>query len=225
MRERRKPKKKDVPTAPIIPTIAPHISQASKKALDPSEVIRFDKEWKASPVKNGRTVADWNGGLYQNTTRYDSVYEIARPPGNNVRILMHGTPITNGAAIILRGFKLPTEAGMFGTGLYFTDTLDKAINFAMRGSKVGLIFRAMVSLGKEWLMEESRKSLDASQVKAAGFDSVHGKAGHTKTYPVQNIFTGEKEIKTLNFNEWAVYHRDQVRIVQCDVWVHKPKRT
>lgn len=129
------------------------------------------------------------------------------PSGNPGEVIRawHGTAGHNVGAIILEGLR-PGRGGMFGSGVY-VGPLGKAMGYA-RSSKGFLgedyfevLFECRVALGHCFQADEA---MPAGPGK--GYDSCHGKAGHTKSWG-----------GTLRYDEWVVYSPEQVVVERAYV--------
>ncbi|XP_053594432.1 poly [ADP-ribose] polymerase 1-like [Microplitis demolitor] len=113
----------------------------------------------------------------------DNVFAIERPCDNdrytrnlgNKKLLWHGTPASNIPSILYEGFRI-TKArfGMFGNGIYFSNTVSKSVNY-FGSKKHGVLFLCEVALGN--MMEQFRLQsfTNINTESAHGFNSVYGR--------------------------------------------------
>lgn len=103
--------------------------------------------------------------------------------------LYHGTSHAAAQEICATGFKLPTRAGMFGQGLYFTNVPNKSVRYAPSG----FVLVCDVAVGRTKRLAQSMASLRAAP---DGYDSVTGLT--------------REEGGTLQAPEYIVYNPSQV---------------
>lgn len=118
------------------------------------------------------------------------------------RRLFHGTRMQSVPDICLESLKVPEPrwySGMFGRGIYLAPKFVKAWGFA-GVEDTRFVFVAKVLLGRVKIMEEGDNTLTRESLPAE-YDSVHGKAGFTKTWT-----------RPLNYDEYVVYDKRQVLI-------------
>jgi len=91
----------------------------------------------------------------------------------NVKRLFHGTSIAAVKSITSDGFKLPQVQGMFGRGVYFAGTPQKAWGYCRRTPCYMLV--CDVALGATWEKREADPSCNGRS-ETTSFDSVTGLA-------------------------------------------------
>jgi len=69
--------------------------------------------------------------------RFARAREALRSESSNVKELYHGTSRVHARGIVTNGFKLPTQKGMFGKGVYFAGTPLKSWQYSMKGESQG----------------------------------------------------------------------------------------
>ena len=165
--------------------IAPHADPWRKGVL--TDQYRLHKVWKVR--------------------RYDAPYikfcndlvKVGQP--QNIKRLYHGTHVGALIGILLRGLiPLGRGASMFGQGIYLGSQV-KASGYGDWGENK-FMFYAEVALGNTRVMDDADHNLCGENLWLEGFNSVHGKAGHTKSYA-----------GTLGMDEWVVYGWNQVNLL------------
>lgn len=128
------------------------------------------------------------------------VFEQNQRGRSRVELLFHGTAGQNVRHILRTGLicpRTPSNGRMFGHGIYFANKCTKSVNYcSVRGRKTPhFLFLAEVALGTPFVAADAMSDLrDAPR----GYDSVHGKAGHTGAW-----------LGKLQFDEFIVYSAAQ----------------
>jgi len=122
--------------------------------------------------------------------------QVSREIGN-VRVLYHGTPSPNIAAIVEEGLRPGRPSCMFGSGIYLGDQ-NKAFGYT-GGGEARYLIEVETALGKVWEQERADHSLTLESVQKAGYHSVAGVAGVTAGYA-----------GALRHSEYVLYSPDQV---------------
>jgi len=146
----------------------------------------------------------------------------------NRMLLWHGSRLTNWCSILKRGLMIappeaPSTGYMFGKGIYFADMVSKSANycFASQRQPVGLLLLCEVALGN--VSEKTSADYDGHDLPKGK----HSTKGVGKTQPDQRGFivtddevcvpcgkpvhVKEAEGSALLYNEYVVYHPDQVK--------------
>lgn len=216
---RRAAKKKETPKLSEVPVrreIAElpgplrTFAELSRISLHPHELILLGQAWDIQSLKNGRTFYQWYyHGKVKASVKAKQIYRLwpTRPlsvaQGTG---LYHGTSARNAAGILVRGFKIPDHDGMFGRGIYWTDSFDKALNYVGYDDTF-IIVHARVALGNVLVAEKAMTHL---RYAPSGYDSVHGKAKQTAS--------GWTAGGTLQHNEWCIYDKARIAIQHVDIW-------
>jgi poly [ADP-ribose] polymerase 2/3/4 len=119
---------------------------------------------------------------------------------HNTALLFHGTAGQNVRHILRSGLICPRTAShgrMFGHGIYFAKRATKSTNYCStrRAGVPNFLFLAEVALGDAYVAPDALPTLRSAP---SGYDSVHGKAGHTGAW-------GGK----LQYDEFIVYEAAQ----------------
>jgi poly [ADP-ribose] polymerase 2/3/4 len=119
---------------------------------------------------------------------------------HHTALLFHGTASQNVRHILRSGLICPRTAShgrMFGHGIYFANKATKSTNYCStrRAGVPNFLFLAEVALGNAYVAPDALPTLRSAP---GGYDSVHGKAGHTGAW-------GGK----LQFDEFIVYESAQ----------------
>jgi len=124
-----------------------------------------------------------------------------KPLNRRTARLFHGTRTPVAHAIIQDGFKLPEQRSghglgpirphMFGKGIYFTSSLEKAGHFG------DTILVCEVLVGSQRVVDQADYGVTAAKLRKQGFDSVFAPPGCGG-----NVF-----------DEYVVYHPGQIRVV------------
>lgn len=156
--------------------------------------------------------------------------EAFREDLQNRMLLWHGSRLSNWMGILSHGLRIaPPEAPitgyMFGKGIYFADMSSKSANycFASRLKDTGLLLLSEVALGQcnelleanpeaEGLLQDrhSTKGLGKMAPNPASFITLNGST--VPLGPAHDTGILNPEGYTLNYNEFIVYNRNQVRM-------------
>jgi len=206
-------------TKPVLPTLLQEFAEHSKLNLHPHELILLGQAWDVEVRKNtfgvsrlcqsNPVLSKGRIPFHRETLRMTHVLTPTRTksvPSGCVS-LMHASPTSCAAGILVRGFKLPQRHGMFGRGIYFTDSQSKAFNYL--GPDGGIIVKARINLGRVLSAEKAMTHLHPDNV-GSDFDTVKGTKDETKsTWSSNNL---------LLHNEWCIYHQSRIFIDRVEVW-------
>lgn len=149
----------------------------------------------------------------------------------NKKLLWHGTRSSNIASILKNGFELnPPVAGksatpMFGTGIYFTNTVSKAANYCDAGDQTrvqrGVLLLCEVALGNMMVCNRGRNYLRLPKGKDSVF--AKGQLAPHKNYKQKILYNVEfaygplvevplRQSTTLKHDEYVVFDPTQVKI-------------
>lgn len=120
----------------------------------------------------------------------------------NTTELWHGTRARNLRHIMDTGLIIPSHAAngsMLGRGIYFADRSSKSIQYCS-GNQLRVLLLADVKIGTPY---EAPKADSGLRQPPAGYDSVLGVAGKTKTWSAH---------RHLEYNEFVVYKSSQQTI-------------
>lgn len=97
-------------------------------------------------------------------------------PDSRSELKFHGTTEDAIANIIKDGFRLPTQPGMYGKGIYFaSDSSKSAQAIYTKGSDMLLLCDVLI--GKTMTVDSPRSDMTATKLRAQQFDSVFAKRG------------------------------------------------
>ncbi|KAI6189402.1 hypothetical protein M3Y97_00004100 [Aphelenchoides bicaudatus] len=180
-----------------------------------------------------------HGPTHNYTVQVDKVWSVNRPECSfnynrnmtNRRLLFHGTLKRNVYPILRDGFDLDLahECGMFGAGVYFSDCVTKAANFACTqcleeldpedfNGLYGYLFLCEVALGKIQLHLDAEYE---AQCLLEDCHSIYGQGSHGSTRETAQFSDGVLvcpgplrffEDNPLLYNEFVVYSTDQIHI-------------
>ena len=163
------------------------------------------------------------------------IYEICREPEkdrkfalDNVHLLWHGTRLSNYISILKNGLVLRPElisnavicGKMFGLGCYAANSFSKSFNYCNAESEACL-FLGEFSLGRQLKLTDADYNLSETNLKARGYDSVHGQGRYTPcssttidnvTIPNGKLVQSNVKNAHLQYDEFIVYNESHLKL-------------
>jgi hypothetical protein len=139
----------------------------------------------------------------------------------NVLEMWHGTKHTSLAAIAKEGFRRGREGCLFGSGIYFSRDITKALNYGQGSTAMGIraitLLRCAVATGVHLnaSTESWRSALDSGSIgPTARYNSVWAPG----QVSIAGAFNG-----SLLREEWVVYSPLQVEVLEVYFWTEEIK--
>jgi poly [ADP-ribose] polymerase len=200
------------------------------------------------PVDDEKTLAlinkfvkNTHGKTHHIKLKVGDVFEIAREGEKdafetkqdlgNVRLLWHGSRLTNFVGILSQGLRIappaaPVSGYMFGKGVYFADMVSKSANYchAYLSDGHGLMILCEVALGEmnpKYAADYNAGNLPSGKSSTHGIGRTYPKEEEFETIEIDGVQvlvpcgTQEENSKvnsSLMYNEFIVYDTAQVRM-------------